>query len=147
VNPDLVVLCADTIVVLDGEILGKPVNEAAGIEMLLKLSDRVHQVLTSVTLVCPATAQQEEFSITTQVTFGLVTRSDAERYWLSGEPQDKSGGYGIQGLGAMFVASIIGSASNVAGLPLRETAVGLARFGLDCLALHASDTEEVIQHG
>jgi septum formation protein len=147
VNADLVVLCADTIVVLDGEILGKPVDESNGIEMLLQLSNRTHQVLTSVTLACPANAQQEVFSVETQVTFGILTRTDAARYWLSGEPQDKSGGYGYQGLGAIFVTSITGSASNVAGLPLRETALGLARFGIDCLALHASEPEEVIEHG
>jgi len=134
VNPELVVLCADTIVVLDGEILGKPAGEQAGIEMLLRLSNRAHQVLTSVTLGCPARAQQENFSVQTEVSFGALERRDAERYWLSGEPQDKSGGYGIQGLGAIFVTSITGSGSNVAGLPLRETAACLARFGIDCLA-------------
>jgi septum formation protein len=137
------------IVVLDGDILGKPVNESAGIEMLLRLSNRTHQVLTSVTLACPASTQRESFSVETQVTFGVVTRRDAERYWLSGEPQDKSGGYGIQGLGAIFVTS---SGSNVAGLPLQETAFWLARFGIDCLpphvsAAHVSEPQEVIQHG
>jgi septum formation protein len=146
-NSDLVVLCADTIVVLDGEILGKPANELAGIEMLLRLSNRTHQVLTSVTLVCFSSAQQEDFSVETLVTFGIVTRNDAERYWLSGEPHDKSGGYGIQGLGAVFVTSITGSASNVAGLPLRETAFGLARFGIDCLASPTSTQREITQHG
>lgn len=146
-NSDLVVLCADTIVVLDGEILGKPVSETAGIEMLLRLSNRTHRVLTSVTLACPASAQQEDFSVETQVTFGVLTRNDAERYWLCGEPRDKSGSYGIQGLGAIFVASITGSASNVAGLPLRETAAGLARFGIDCLAPQTSALRESTQHG
>jgi len=151
-NPALVVLCADTIVVLDGDILGKPVDESAGIEMLSRLSNRTHQVLTSVTLACPASSQRESFRVETQVTFGVVTRRDAERYWLSGEPQDKSGGYGIQGLGAIFVTSITGSGSNVAGLPLQETAFWLARFGIDCLpphvsADHVSEPQEVIQHG
>ena len=134
ISPGLVILCADTIVVLDGAILGKPRDEQDGVDMLLRMSGRDHQVLTSVTLCQPTEGRQVDFQVATQVTFRAVSEAECRQYWRTGEPQDKSGAYGIQGLGAIFVASMCGSPSNVAGLPLRETAECLSQFGIHCLA-------------
>jgi len=132
-DADIVVLCADTIVVLDGEILGKPKDEEDAVGMLLRMSDRRHLVATAVTVRRLADGFQESFRVETEVTFRHISELECRKYWLTGEPADKAGAYGIQGLGAIFVESITGSCSNVAGLPLRETAECLARFGIDCL--------------
>jgi septum formation protein len=132
-DTDIVVLCADTIVVLDGEILGKPKDEEDAVGMLLRMSGRRHLVATAVTVRRLADGFQESFRVETEVTFRHISELECRKYWLTGEPADKAGAYGIQGLGAIFVESITGSCSNVAGLPLRETAECLARFGIDCL--------------
>lgn len=131
---EVVVLCADTIVVLDNEILCKPKDEEDAVNMLRRMSNRRHTVVTAVTVSRLADGYQESFSVETEVNFRQVNEQECRKYWLTGEPQDKSGAYGIQGIGAIFVESIIGSSSNVAGLPLRETADCLARLGMDCLA-------------
>lgn len=128
-----VILCADTIVVLDGAILGKPRDEQDAVDMLLRMSGRDHHVLTSVTIRQPTENRQVHFQVGTQVTFRPVSEDECRQYWHTGEPQDKSGAYGIQGLGAIFVASMSGSPSNVAGLPLRETAECLRQLGINCL--------------
>jgi len=133
-SPGSVILCADTIVVLDGAILGKPRDEQDAVDMLLRMSGREHHVLTSVTLRQPTESRQVHFQVDTQVTFRAVSEAECRQYWRTGEPQDKSGSYGIQGIGAIFVASMSGSPSNVAGLPLRETAERLGQFGINCLA-------------
>lgn len=126
--PELPVLGADTDVVLNGQILGKPRDEKDGIAMLLALSERVHQVYSAVAVV--RGEQVEQVLSITEVRFGCVTPAAARAYWRSGEPADKAGGYGIQGLGAVFVREIHGSYSGVMGLPLFETAAVLARFGI-----------------
>lgn len=129
---DMVILCADTIVELDGEILGKPVDERHGLAMLDALSGRVHRVMTAVTI---GNADREEtFVVLTEVQFRTLDADECRRYWQTGEPVDKAGGYGAQGIGAIFVDRIVGSYSNVVGLPLTETALVLRRFGIDCLA-------------
>jgi septum formation protein len=133
VRPDAVILCADTIVVLDGAILGKPRDEQDAVDMLLRMSGRDHHVLTSVTLRQQTESPQVHFQVDTQVTFRALSEGECRQYWRTGEPQDKSGSYGIQGIGAIFVASMSGSPSNVAGLPLRETAERLGQFGINCL--------------
>lgn len=125
---DLPVLGADTEVVIDGEVLGKPVDRAHGVAMLRRLSGRAHDVLSAVT-VLRGDRCESELSIT-RVIFGEISAAEAESYWSSGEPADKAGGYGIQGLGAVFVKRIEGSYSGVMGLPLFETAQLLARFGV-----------------
>ncbi|HZP12848.1 MAG TPA: Maf family protein [Nevskiaceae bacterium] len=125
---DLPVLGADTEVVIDGEVLGKPVDRAHGIAMLRRLSGRPHEVFSAVT-VLRGDRCESELSIT-RVIFGDVGAAEADAYWSSGEPADKAGGYGIQGLGAVFVKRIEGSYSGVMGLPLFETAQLLARFGV-----------------
>lgn len=125
-----VVLGADTAVVLDGRILGKPQDRADALAMLAALSGREHQVLTAVAL-CSAT-RSASVVVASQVRFVPISPAQAEAYWASGEPLDKAGSYAIQGLGAVFVAGMSGSYSAVVGLPLCETASLLAEFGIPC---------------
>ena len=125
---DLPVLAADTTVVVDGEILGKPESEAHAHEMLGKLSGREHVVHTGVALISKGIPQVVLSS--TRVTFGALSRQQIHAYWASGEPQGKAGAYAIQGLGAAFVAGIAGSYTGVMGLPLFETAQLLRAVGI-----------------
>ena len=127
---DLPVLGADTTVVLDGASLGKPRDRAHGLAMLEGLAGREHQVLTAVALVTAAGTQ----CVTSVSTVRMRRSSPQERarYWDSGEPRDKAGGYAIQGLGAVFIESLQGSYSGVMGLPLFETAQLLARASVPC---------------
>jgi len=127
--PGRVTLGADTVVVLGDEILGKPSNREEGVTMLSSLSDTWHRVLTSVAATDGDST--ESVTVTTDVHFRTVTREEAERYWATGEPQDKAGGYGIQGIGSIFADEIRGSYSAVVGLPLAETERLLERFGVD----------------
>lgn len=113
-----VVLGADTVVVFDGEVLGKPVNKSDALRMLSMLSGNCHQVLTGAGIVCGK--GERSLVVVSNVTFSTVTRNMAERYWESREPLGKSGAYAIQGMGAAFVSHIEGSYSNVVGLPLFE---------------------------
>ncbi len=130
---EAVILCADTIVVLDGEIVGKPETRLDAITVLQRMSGKKHQVLTSVTIGETASVRQRSFIVETIVTFRQLSVRECEAYWETGEPADKAGSYGIQGLGSIFVAGIDGSPSNVAGLPLMETAAELKSFGIECL--------------
>jgi len=132
---DHVILCADTIVVLDDEIIGKPTNREDAVSVLQRMSNRTHQVLSSVTLSETSSERQRSFIVETLVTFRRLTIQECNLYWETGEPADKSGSYGIQGQGAIFVAGIEGSPSNVAGLPFMETAKELEFFGIKCLAI------------
>ncbi len=119
VKQDKPVLGSDTIVVLNGKVLEKPASAEEGITMLLALSGQVHQVMTAV---CLHHNGREQVRLnTTSVRFRSIQLQEAQRYWRTGEPADKAGGYGIQGLGAVFVDSINGSYSAVVGLPLLET--------------------------
>jgi nucleoside triphosphate pyrophosphatase len=130
-GPSLPVLAADTAVVLDGSILGKPKDRADGIEMLGSLAGRSHQVLSAVAL---WHAGRVRMAVSRSwVTFRAVSVDEAAAYWSSGEPADKAGGYGIQGLGGVFVESLEGSYSGVMGLPLFETAALLKEAGIDVL--------------
>lgn len=122
----LPVLGADTDVVIDGEILGKPAAAADALAMLQRLSGRTHEVYSSVALVQGARA--ETALSVTRVSFGSVSPAQAQAYWDSGEPAGKAGAYAIQGLGARFVREIHGSYSGVMGLPLFETLELLRRF-------------------
>ncbi len=126
-----IVLAADTVVVLDEQILGKPENEADAIEMLLALSGRSHTVYTGVALRAPGKTLSA--LSTTKVTFREIGRDEAAAYWQSGEPCDKAGSYGIQGLGGAFVAAIDGSYSGVMGLPVFETVELLKAVGIEIL--------------
>lgn len=128
-RPGAVVLGADTCVVIDDRILGKPADAAEAADMLRRLSGREHTVMTAVCLwydagclsACPHT----------RVRFDTLDESLIQRYVASAEPYDKAGGYGIQGFGAALVAEIRGSYSGVVGLPLHETALLLQQAGVD----------------
>jgi septum formation protein len=128
------VLAADTAVVLDGSIIGKPKDRIDGESMLLRLSGRSHQVLTGVAL-RHADGVESRLSRSVVALRGIGA-AEARRYWDTGEPRDKAGGYGVQGLGGVFVADLHGSYSGVMGLPLFETtelldAAGVPRWVLD----------------
>ena len=125
-----VVLGADTAVVLDGRILGKPENRETALAMLADLSGREHQVLTAVAL--DDGQRVHSLCVTSKVSFRAISADEAQRYWASGEPADKAGSYAIQGLGAVFVTGLVGSYSAVVGLPLSETADLLGQFGIAC---------------
>jgi len=125
------VLGADTLVVLDGEPLGKPAGRDEALAMLERLSGRTHEVLTAVSL---ADADRSEVRLSrSEVRFRVIPPQERAAYWATGEPRDKAGGYAIQGLGAIFVADLVGSYSGVMGLPLFETAELLDRFGVPVL--------------
>jgi septum formation protein len=126
----LPVLAADTIVVLDGTIRGKPRNAEQGVAMLLELSGRTHAVLTAVAL-ATGISLQHRVSVS-EVRFRPLSRAECVAYWESGEPHDKAGGYAVQGRGAVFVEHLSGSYSGVVGLPLFETAQLLEAAGLSC---------------
>jgi septum formation protein len=124
------VLAADTAVVLDGSILGKPAGSDDAIAMLLQLSGRTHEVLTAVALRTCAGVQVEVSSST--VTFRIIGPGEARAYWETGEPADKAGAYAIQGYAAVFISGLQGSYSGVMGLPLFETAALLNAAGVTC---------------
>ncbi|WP_147200043.1 nucleoside triphosphate pyrophosphatase [Pantoea sp. CCBC3-3-1] len=123
---DLPVLGADTIVVLNNDVLEKPADEQAAAEMLAKLSGQTHQVMTAVALA--DAFQQLDCLVVTEVTFRNLSAEDIAAYIASGEPMDKAGSYGIQGLGGNFVRKINGSYHAVVGLPLVETAELFSQF-------------------
>lgn len=130
---ETLVIGADTVVVRDGAALGKPKDTEDAVAMLLSLSGRDHQVCTGVT-VCRGDrvlTQVEE----TQVTFRDLTEREVRQYVSTGEPMDKAGAYGIQGLGGLLVEGIRGDYSNVVGLPVCRLGQMLKVFGVDCLAL------------
>lgn len=114
------VLAADTTVVLDGRILGKPGDARDGERMLLELSGRTHQVLTAIALAGAAGVQS--CLSRSEVSMRPISTAEARDYWQTGEPRDKAGGYAIQGRAAIFIAELRGSYSGVMGLPLYETA-------------------------
>ncbi|MCP1313291.1 nucleoside triphosphate pyrophosphatase [Halomonas sp. 707D7] len=124
----LPVLGSDTAVVLDGRILGKPLDEADAHAMLAALSGRSHEVLTGVAVIGPRGACA--CMVTTTVHMRVIEEDEIRRYWRTGEPQDKAGGYAIQGLASVFVERIHGSHSAVVGLPLFETAQLLSKQGV-----------------
>jgi septum formation protein len=124
----LPVLAADTTVVLDEVIYGKPRNRDEGVAMLQRLSDRTHEVMTAV-----AVAQPRGVALrlnVSSVRFRKLTLEECNAYWETGEPHDKAGGYAVQGAAAVFIESLSGSYSGVMGLPLFETAELLRAAGL-----------------
>ena len=126
----LPVLAADTTVVVEGSVYGKPADRADGLAMLAALSGRTHDVLTAVAL---ATERDLTLRVnSSSVRFRDIGRAEIEAYWETGEPRDKAGGYAIQGYGAVFVAALSGSYSGVMGLPLLETAELLRAAGIRC---------------
>lgn len=155
--PKQPLLAADTAVVVDDQILGKPADAEDALRMLALLSGRSHLVITAVTLLSAVTGSGSTPEpegglapppavvpgagpsatgalVRTEVRMRCITPGEAAAYWATGEPADKAGAYAIQGRGAVFVASIRGSYSNVVGLPLFETAALLREHGIDTLA-------------
>jgi septum formation protein len=128
---DEVVLAADTVVTLDGRVLGKPRDRNDAEAMIRELSGRTHQVVTGVAVV--RGAQQLADIVTTAVTFRRLTDDEVAWYLDTGESADKAGGYGLQGAAAVLVERIDGSDTNVIGLPLAETVALLRRAGMDVL--------------
>jgi septum formation protein len=125
-----VILAADTLVILDGEALGKPAGPDAAREMLERLRGREHEVVTGVAVVEAATGREASCAVTTRVRMAAFSDATIATYVASGAPLDKAGGYAIQDLDGALVAGIEGSYSNVVGLPLEETSRLLAAFGV-----------------
>lgn len=141
--PEATVLGADTIVVLppstdqtdtgqagDPVVLGKPANEADALAMLTRLSGRAHQVITGCCLALPGKPEPRCFAVATEVFMRASTREELAAYVATGEPADKAGAYAIQGLGAFLVERVIGSYTNVVGLPVTECARALLEHGV-----------------
>jgi septum formation protein len=124
----LPVVGADTIVVIDGLLLGKPRDREQALEMLARLSGRTHEVLSAVAVA--HLSEVRSALARSEVSFRKLARAECEAYWDSGEPRDKAGAYAIQGLGAVFIEALQGSYSGVMGLPLFETAQLLAAAGV-----------------
>lgn len=127
----LPVLGADTIVVLGDRVFGKPGSEQDALEMLHLLSGRAHRVLTAVALI--SNGRLETALTDTEIRFRDIDPDEALAYWQSGEPEGKAGSYAIQGLGGVFVQSLVGSYSGVVGLPVYETTELLSKAGIPVL--------------
>ena len=127
---DALIIGADTLVSLDGELLGKPTDDADAFKMLTHLSGTCHEVVTGVALVDTQTEREVVWSETTQVYFRELQSTEIDAYIASGEASDKAGAYGIQGRGAVFVRRIEGCYFNVVGLPLASLVEHL--FNLPC---------------
>jgi|TARA_R110002060_G_scaffold609_1_gene1629 septum formation protein len=134
-DESVVVLGSDTSVVFGTNILGKPASLDECIAILSMLSGQTHQVITAVAVV--KGERTEVFVVRTEVDFKVLTEQEISRYWQTGEPQDKAGAYGIQGVAGQFVKQIRGSYSAVVGLPLYETSQLLSLFGV-----HSSITKD-----
>ena len=124
-----VIIGADTVVAMGDLILEKPKDRAAGKEMLSLLSGRRHLVLTGLTVLYSSSVITDV--VMTEVVFRDISKDEMELYWETGEPEDKAGGYGLQGIGGTFVTSIRGSYSGVLGLPVFETERALQKAGID----------------
>jgi len=131
VDQSRIVIGADTVVVLQNDIFGKPKDRDECLEMLASLSGRTHRVVTGVAVL--ASAEVQTVVSTTEVKFREISPDEALAYWHSGEPCDKAGAYAIQGRGGIFVEAISGSYSGVVGLPVFETSKLLREAGLRVL--------------
>ena len=127
---DVPVLAADTAVVLNGQIMGKPKDFEHARQMLQALSGNTHQVYSAVSL---RAEQHRQVVSITEVTFRTLSSNEITAYWHTGEPQDKAGAYAIQGFACIFIESITGSFSGVMGLPLFETAQLLEQQGINII--------------
>lgn len=136
-DPDTVVIGADTVVLLDDAVLGKPADEEDAVQMLTALSDREHIVCTGLTVV--RGEKVVSWVEGTKVYFHPLSEEDIQNYVRTGEPMDKAGAYGIQGYGAFLVEGIEGDYSNVVGLPIHRLGRMLKSFGVNCLAMAGKD--------
>jgi len=128
-HPEAWVLGADTVVIIDGEILGKPVRREDAREMMCKLSGKTHRVVTGFTLLKAASKDRVSRAVTSAVTFREIAAEEIEWYVATDEPYDKAGGYAAQGRAALFIREIRGSHTNVIGLPICEVAEALRELG------------------
>ncbi|HHT73489.1 MAG TPA: septum formation inhibitor Maf [Firmicutes bacterium] len=128
--PQALTIGADTVVVLDGRMLGKPSDAQEAEAMLRALSGRAHEVVTGVAL-CPGLGQARTFAVSTRVKFRPLSEQEIKAYVKTGEPLDKAGAYGIQGMGGLFVEGINGCYFNVVGLPMPRLVLELRAFGID----------------
>lgn len=129
-HPDAWVIGADTIVLIDGMILGKPGTRQEARTMLYRLSGQTHQVLTGYCICCKSANRYFSETVSTDVTFKQLTEDEVEWYIHTNEPFDKAGAYAIQGLGTFLVKSVNGSYTNVVGLPVCEVIECLIREGV-----------------
>lgn len=129
------VLGADTVVVLDGEVLGKPSSESDACAMLARLSGRAHDVYTGVALLDLASGTEQCCQVVSRVTFRKMQTAEIEAYVSTGEPMDKAGAYALQGTGSAFVERIDGCFTNVIGLPIPHVVQLLRRAGVAILGL------------
>lgn len=127
-HPNDVVLAADTIVVCHGIIIGKPASREDAKRILRMLSGRTHEVMSAVCII--KGKEERTFTVTTEVTFAPLTEELIDTYVASGECDDKSGAYAVQGIASMFVAKVSGSVSAVVGLPICQVREALAEFGI-----------------
>lgn len=132
-HPDAVIIAADTLVEIEGEILGKPTDRDDAVRMLHKLSGKTHSVCTGFTIIDTASKKQSTKSEETKVTMRKVTEHEIMQYIETDKPFDKAGGYAIQGIGAILFERIEGDYSNVVGLPITSVALELKRFKIDVL--------------
>ena len=123
------VIGSDTVVIIDGEILEKPEDHMDAIAMLKKLSGREHKVITGYAIINSSSGEEVKRAVETAVKFKELTDSEIEGYVDSGEPMDKAGAYAIQGLGSFMVEGIVGSYSNVVGLPVCQIVNDLEALG------------------
>ena len=130
VHPGAVVLAADTLVELEGRVIGKPADRAAAVRILRRLGGQTHVVATSVFITHLRHGQSENFTASSRVIFKKLSERMIEDYLARIDPLDKAGAYAAQGEGSAIIEKIIGSRSNVIGLPMAETNVALARFGI-----------------
>ncbi len=128
-----IVIAADTLGALDGQILGKPRNETEATHMLATLSGRVHSVITGFAVIDTSSNRTVSKTVETKVYIKRLAQSEIDAYVRSKEPLDKAGAYAIQGLGAVIVEKIEGDYSNVVGLPLCALVEALRDFGIDIL--------------
>lgn len=135
-----VIIAADTVVSLDGTVLGKPGDKLEAFKMLSTLSGNRHQVYTGLCVIWDED-KRTEYEVT-DVTFRELGEKEIEDYIATGEPMDKAGAYGIQGYGALLVERIEGDYYNVMGLPVCRLGTVLLELGVDCLALAAGRERE-----
>jgi septum formation protein len=128
-SSDCWVLGADTIVFIDGEILGKPQDEHEAFGMLKKISGRNHQVLTGFFIYCPELGESAQGVVETSVKIKKLSENEIYGYIRSGEPFDKAGAYAVQGIGMFMVEKVMGSPTNVIGLPVCEVTAALRKLG------------------
>jgi len=128
-----VIVGSDTVVVLDNQVLGKPVDKQDAVRMLTSLQGRTHEVYTGVAVIDVMNGKTMVRHRVTSVTMKPLTGRQVEAYAMSGEPDDKAGAYAIQGLGSTIVERIEGCYFNVVGLPLSLLSDMLGEFGIDVL--------------